>query len=164
VIEQGFPMDRRINAIVRVLERLSPFHGDFVMRLLRQAYAYLKKPAAGSGVDAIVRPVLDAGPAVVVSHSLGTVVTFKLLRQIALEGRPLDVPLYVTLGSPLPLLAVRAALGPAFSVPNGVQRWLNAVDPNDFIALGQGLEPTSFAGPIENLTDIRNISRKRARD
>lgn len=157
VVEQGFPMDRRINAIVRVLERLSPLHGQLVMRLLRQAYAYLKRPAAGSGVDAIVRPVLDAGPAVVVSHSLGTVVTFKLLRQLALEGRPLEVPLYVTLGSPLPLLAVRAALGPAFNVPNGVRRWLNAVDPNDFIALGQGLESLSFAGPIDNLTDIRNI-------
>jgi hypothetical protein len=156
-VEQGFPMDRRINAMARVLERLSPLHGNLVMRLLRQAYAYLKKPAAGSAVDAIVRPVLDAGPAVVVSHSLGTVVTFKLLRQLALEGRPLEVPLYVTLGSPLPLLAVRAALGPAFSVPGGVQRWINGVDANDFIALGQGLEAPSFAGPIDNLTDIKNI-------
>jgi hypothetical protein len=158
VVEQGFPMDRRINAIARVLERLSPLHGNLVLRLLRQAYAYLKKPAPGSAVDAIVRPVLDAGPAVVVSHSLGTVVTFKLLRQLALEGRPLDVPLYVTLGSPLPLLAVRAALGPSFAVPTGVRRWLNGVDPNDFIALGQGLDAPNFAGAIDNLTDIQSIA------
>ncbi|MGY4454957.1 hypothetical protein ACVWZR_009617 [Bradyrhizobium sp. i1.3.1] len=122
VAEQGFPMDRRLNAILRVIERLSPLHGEICMRLLKQAYAYLKRPGVSNIVDAIVRPALDAGPTVVVSHSLGTVVTFKLLRQLALEERPLRVPLYVTLGSPLPLMAVQAALGPAFLVPPGIDR------------------------------------------
>jgi hypothetical protein len=85
------------------------------------------------------------------------VVTFKLLRQLALEGRPLRVPLYVTLGSPLPLMAVQAALGPAFVVPSGVDRWLNAVDPDDLIALGRGLDPTNFTTGVQNVLDIRNI-------
>jgi hypothetical protein len=155
-VEQGFPMDRRINAIVRLLERVSPLHGDLVMRLLKQAFVYLKQPGADGVIDAIVRPVLDAGPAVIVGHSLGTVVTFKLLRQLALENRPLEIPLYITLGSPLPLMAVQAALGPAFSVPRGVGRWINAVDPNDFIALGRGLD--GFAGSIDNIIDIRHDS------
>jgi hypothetical protein len=157
VAAQGFPMDRRLNAILRVIERLSPLHGEVCMSLLKQAYAYLKRPGVNNIVDAIVRPVLDAGPAVVVSHSLGTVITFKLLRQLALEGRPLRVPLYVTLGSPLPLMAVQAALGPAFLVPSGVDRWLNAVDPDDLIALGRGLDPTNFTTGIQNVLDIRNI-------
>ncbi|KMO29830.1 hypothetical protein [Methylobacterium aquaticum] len=156
-VEEGFPMNRRINALVRVLERASPLHGSVVMRLLPQAYAYLKRPAAGAAVDAIVRPILDAGPAIVVGHSLGTVVTFKLLRQLALENRALDVPLYVTLGSPLPLMAVQAALGPAFAVPRGVGRWLNAVDPDDFIALGRGLDGLNFAEGIDNILDIENV-------
>jgi hypothetical protein len=74
-VPQGFPMNRRINAIARLLEQISPLHGDLVMRLLKQAYVYLKQPGADDEIDAIVRPVLDAGPAVVVGHSLGTVVT-----------------------------------------------------------------------------------------
>jgi len=156
-VEQGFPMDRRINAIVRVLEKISPLHGDLVMGLLQQAYAYLKRPSVGSEIDAIVRPVLDTGPAVIVGHSLGTVVTFKLLRQLALENRSVRVPLFITVGSPLTLMAVQAALGPAFNVPSGVERWLNAVDPDDFIALGRGLDKGSFADGIENILDIRNI-------
>jgi hypothetical protein len=154
---QGFPMDRRLNAVLRVIERLSPLHGEVCMSLLKQAYAYLKRPGVDNVVDAIVRPALDAGPAVVVGHSLGTVVTFKLLRQLALEGRPIRVPLYVTLGSPLPLMAVQAALGPAFVIPSGVDRWVNAVDPDDLIALGRGLDATNFTAGIENLLDIRNV-------
>jgi hypothetical protein len=157
VAAQGFPMDRRLNAILRVIERLSPLHGEVCMSLLKQAYAYLKRPGVNSVVDAIVRLVLDAGPAVVVGHSLGTVVTFKLLRQLALEGRALRVPLYVTLGSPLPLMAVQAALGPAFLVPSGVDRWVNAVDPDDLIALGRGLDATNFTAGIQNLLDISNV-------
>jgi pimeloyl-ACP methyl ester carboxylesterase len=143
--------------MLRVIERLSPLHGEICMSLLKQAYVYLKRPGVSNVVDAIVRPALDAGPAVVVGHSLGTVVTFKLLRQLALEGRPLRVPLYVTLGSPLPLMAVQAALGPAFLIPSGVDHWLNAVDPDDLIALGRGLDPTNFAAGIKNLVDIRNV-------
>ena len=157
-VEQGFPMNRRVNAIVRVLERISPLHGDFVMRLLQQAYAYLKRPGISDSIDAIVRPILDTGgPAVVVAHSLGTVVTFKLLRQLGLENRPIEVPLLVTVGSPLTLMAVQAALGPAFIIPNGIRRWLNAVDPADFIALGRGLDATTFTDGIENIPDVHNI-------
>jgi hypothetical protein len=156
VAAQGFPMDRRLNAVLRVIERLSPLHGEVFMSLLKQAYAYLKRPGVDNLVDAIVRPVLDAGPAVVVAHSLGTVVTFKLLRQLGLEGRRIPVPLYVTLGSPLPLMAVQAALGPAFVIPAGVDRWMNAVDPDDLIALGRGLDETNFTAGIQNL-DIHNI-------
>jgi hypothetical protein len=158
VTEQGFPMDRRLNAILRVLEKVSPLHGGLCMRVLKQAYDYLKRPGIAGRVDAIVRPIIDAGPAVIVGHSLGTVVTFKILRQLALERRPIKVPLHVTLGSPLPLMAVQAALGPAFSVPSGVAHWINAVDPDDLISLGRGLDELSFAAGIDNILDIRNIA------
>jgi hypothetical protein len=155
-VEQSLLMNRRLIAVLRALEKISPVHGDVVMRFLRQAYAYLKRPGVGGQVDAVVRPVLDAGPAIIVAHSLGTVVTFKLLRTLALEGRPLSVPLFVTLGSPLPLMAIQAALGPAFFRPQGVGGWLNAVDPSDVISLGQGLDKSNFADGIENVRDIQH--------
>jgi hypothetical protein len=157
VVEQSLLMNRRLNALLRVIEKLSPMHGDVVMSLLKQAYVYLKRPGVDNLIDAIVRPVVDAGPAIVVGHSLGTVVTFKLLRQLALEGRPIQVPLYVTLGSPLPLMAVQAALGPAFAIPRGIERWLNAVNVDDLIALGRGLDISNFTAGIDNLTDVRTV-------
>lgn len=157
VVAQGFPMHRKINAVVRVIERLSPFHGRLILPLLKQAHTYLRKPGAAEEVDAIVAPHLGER-AIVVGHSLGTIVTFKLLRRRALEGNPVKVPLYVTLGSPLPIMAVQNALGPRYEVPGGVSRWLNAIDPDDFITLGSGLTRSSFADGIDNFLDIDNIA------
>ena len=147
----GFsPHNRILNSVVRVLERLSPLHGDVTLRLLNQAYVYLRQPGAGDQIDARVAPHLADGPCVIVAHSLGTIVTFKLLRRLALEGRPLDVPLLVTVGSPLSLRTVRKALGPSFKPPAGIGHWLNAYDVDDFVALGQGLTKATFADGIEN--------------
>lgn len=155
-VDQGFPMSRRINALVSLIERLSPFRGDLVVRLLDQAHAYLKKPQATLAVDALVRPALEAGPMVLVTHSLGTVVSFKLLRLLAASGNPVQVPLYVTLGSPLTLSTVQRALGPSFATPAGISRWINARDPDDFISLNRSLGAPLFSTSIENIADFEN--------
>lgn len=158
VTDQGLlSMSRRTNAIARVIEGLSPLHGDWALHVLHQAWVYLRKPGAGEQVDAIVAPHLSNGPAIVVAHSLGTIVSFKLLRRLALEGNPLEVPLFITVGSPLSLRTVRKALGPSFAPPKGVGRWLNAYDKDDFVALGQGLTRSTFAEGIENWGDVDNL-------
>lgn len=155
-VDQGFPMSRRINALVSLIERLSPFRGDLAVRLLDQAYTYLKKPQATFAVDALVRPALEAGPIVLVTHSLGTVVSFKLLRLLAASSNPAPVPLFVTLGSPLTLSTVQRALGPSFATPAGVNRWINVRDPDDFISLNRGLGVPLFSNSIENIDDFEN--------
>ena len=155
-VDQGFPMSRRINALVSLIERLSPCRGDLAVRLLDQAYAYLRKPQASLAVDTLVRPALDAGPMVLVTHSLGTVVSFKLLRRLATSGTPVQVPLYVTLGSPLTLATVQRALGPSFATPTGIRRWINARDPDDLISLNRGLGAPLFSTSIENIADFEN--------
>ena len=153
LVSQGLPHDRRLIAIVRALERFSPMHGEIALRVLKQAFVYLKRPLVTRAIDDIVEPVLAQRPCIVVAHSLGTVVTFKLLR--ALKQ---DVPLYVTLGSPLALVSVQSALQRPRTIPDGVKRWLNGVDPDDFVTLGKGLTPATFAGGIENKMDIDNGS------
>ena len=152
-VAQGLPHDRRLIAIVRAIERISPLHGGLALRILKQAFVYLKRPLVTQAIDEIVGPALTAGPCVVVAHSLGTVVTFKLLRQLEQQ-----VPLYVTLGSPLPLVSVQSALRKPRRVPAGVRRWLNGVDRDDFVTLGEGLTAETFASGIENNLDIDNGS------
>jgi hypothetical protein len=149
-------MSRRINAIVSALEKISPFRGDLALRLLDQAYAYLKKPQVGPAIDAKVGPELERGPMVLVTHSLGTVVSFKLLRALGQAGRPADAPLYVTLGSPLTLSTVQRALGPSFATPSRVRRWINVRDPADVISLNRGLGAPLFSDAIENIADFKN--------
>jgi len=153
IVAQGLPHDRHLIAIVRLLEGLSPTLGELALRLLGQAYAYLKRPAVAAAVDAIVEPVLAAGPCVVVAHSLGTVVTFKLLRELKQT-----VPLFVTLGSPLAIQSVQSALRKPRRVPEGVVRWFNGLDVDDFITLGRPLTVETFAPGIENRSEIDNGS------
>lgn len=155
-VEQGFPMSRRINAIVSLLEKVSPLRGDLALRLLDQAHAYLKKPSVAPAVDALVRPALEGGPVVLVTHSLGTVVSFKLLRALAQGGSPVQVPLYVTAGTPLTLSTVQRALGPSFATPSHVDRWINLRDPDDFISLNRNLGAPLFSAAIENIGDFEN--------
>lgn len=155
-VEQGGLMDKRVNAIARLIEKVSPLHGRLLLPLVRQAYAYLRRPGIAPAVDMIVgQSLVPAVPTVVVAHSLGTVVTFRLMRAMAQAGKPMDCPLYVTLGSPLAVRAVSAALGAPFEIPQGVSRWINAVEPNDLVTLGKELDASNFTGGIEPL-EIKN--------
>ncbi|MFB6615465.1 hypothetical protein ACIGFK_01185 [Streptomyces sp. NPDC085524] len=115
-----------------------------MVRELAQVARYLSRGeqgAAGGSLDERIRArVLEAlgdGPSVVVAHSLGTVVAMEALHEYA--G---DVPLFVTLGSPL---SMRAAVWPRLrprppAAPACVRSWLNFWDRDDLIAVRPRLE------------------------
>ena len=91
-------------------------------------------------------------PVVCIAHSLGTVVAYHILNNLS-DGR---VPQLVTLGSPLGLDICRRALAP-IRHPKTVERWFNARDRRDVVAL-YSLDAAHF--PIEpvikNCDDVRN--------
>ena len=73
----------------------------------------------------------------------------------------MTVPLYITLGSPLGINAVRDRIRPPkLAVPDGVQRWVNGAEQRDYAALyaalDAALDAQTFATGIENITDIHN--------
>jgi pimeloyl-ACP methyl ester carboxylesterase len=118
--------------------------GKLMVGDLSQVARYLARGEAdpdGRTLDQRIRTVvtraLGPGPAVVVAHSLGTVVSFETLHEYS--G---DVPLWVTLGSPLALRAVvRPKLRPAPpATPPRVRRWLNYFDRDDIVAARPILE------------------------
>lgn len=142
-----------VQAIGRVLEKRVPLFRKFGVSLVVQVDAYLNRPHVTTVIDDIVAPYLKAGPAVVVSHSLGTIVAYRLLRK-ANEGA---VPLLVTLGSPLGIIAVKERIRPPkLAQPSQVVRWLNGSDERDFVALYAKLDGSTFCGGIENIYDIHN--------
>ena len=157
VVPQGWiPMSRRINAILRLLEAKSPLHGAFAQMLVKQAYEYLRHADVREAIDGIVKPELTKGRMVLVTHSLGTVVGFRLLRELAKEGNPVDCPLLVTMGSPLGMRAVSSRVQPPFESPEGVGRWINAFDPADAVTLGKPLDASTFCKGICNFADVDN--------
>lgn len=108
-------------------------------------------------VDAIVRPALDVDePMIIVAHSLGTIVTYKLLREFAAAGKPRQCPLYVTLGSPLGIDVVRKSFVKPRNRPADVGRWVNGADPEDFVTLRPELDEGTFGPGVENISNIDN--------
>ncbi|MDX3356890.1 hypothetical protein PV703_27015 [Streptomyces sp. ME01-24h] len=100
-----------------------------------------------------VLAALREGPAVVVAHSLGTVVALE-----ALHHHAGAVPLMVTLGSPI---SMRTVVWPRLvpqppCVPDGVGRWLNFWDRDDIIAARPVLE----ADVLPNAVGVRPTSAR----
>ncbi len=156
------PMDnavaRRLVGLVRLVEKISPANGAFLLRLVRQAYTYLSSPGAAKAVDDIVRPFLQQSPQVLITHSLGTVIAFKLLREMEAEGTNVQIPLLITMGSPLGLNAFKAKLGAPRRKPNFVDKWENFYDPSDFVTLGKPLSEKNFSSNIFNDGSVNNTT------
>jgi hypothetical protein len=143
-----------VQGLGRVLQRRVPALGELGLGFVRQVDAYLTRPHIREAVDNIVRPCLLGEPAIVVAHSLGTIVSYRLLRA---ADKGAQVPLYVTLGSPLGIDVVKQHVKPpALRRPAGVRRWVNGTDERDYVALVSRLDGKTFAAGIENLPPIHN--------
>ena len=98
---------------------------------------------------AVLRGVLDSieGPVVVLAHSLGTIIAHDVLREGARE-----VPLFLTVGSPLGVQEVQDLIVRPLEVPAGVVAWRNVSDWRDVVALDHTLRP-AYAPP-DRCTDF----------
>ncbi len=154
------PMDnfiaRRLVGLLRVVEKISPTKGSLLLRVIKQGHTYLSSPRAAKAVDSIVRPLLQRSPQVLITHSLGTVIAFKLLRELEAKGADIQIPLLITMGSPLGLDAFKAKLGAPRRKPAFVARWINFYDPSDFVTLGKPLNEKNFASNIDNDGTVDN--------
>jgi hypothetical protein len=151
------PHKKWLKAIVRAIETVSPWRGTLALRVLGQAHAYIRNQHVHDEVNKLVRPLfVDDEPVIVVSHSLGTIVAFSLLREFAEQSKPRQCPLFVTLGSPLGIDSVRRGFAKPRVRPAHVQRWVNGADPEDFVALRTELTNANFGPGIENYADIEN--------
>lgn len=124
-----------VRAAVTVLDRRMPGASVATMALTtKDVYRYLHNAGIRDVIDTGVRAAMpDDDEAVVVSHSLGTVVAYNLLRREA-AAAGWTIPLFVTLGSPLGVTAIRQALRP-IGHPGGVDTWFNAFDRQDIVSL-----------------------------
>ena len=123
-------------------------------------YRYLTRPTMRSTMEAGVRSAFAPGrETVVVSHSLGTVVAYNVLRAKAAAGEALQVPLFVTLGSPLAVNVVKKEIRP-IGHPACAAAWFNAMDPDDVVALFPlDAEHFDVDPAIENKTDVDNFTQ-----
>lgn len=148
-----------VQAILSVLDKSVPFaSGAGVALFTNDVFQYLHRKEMRAVMDKGVRSAFVAGSeAVVVSHSLGTVVAYNVLNNEPART-DLKVPLFVTLGSPLAISAVKSKLQPV-SHPATVEHWFNAMDERDVVSLFP-LTSDHFAvfPQIENMTTVDNFT------
>lgn len=149
-----------LKAIVRAVENVVPTKGKYLARIfLKQAATYLHKPGTKEKIDDMVydqvfSDLTEGDDFIVVSHSLGTIVSYALLRRFR---KTLKTPLLMTLGSPLGIQIVKKRLGPPLVMLPNLKSWVNCADKEDFVALKPKLTKKTFGtDEIKNITNIDN--------
>jgi len=145
-VDLGGAVRAWLGALLSALDRYVPgLSSGVVVLLAHDVWTYLHDPDARRALDDALAAAMPVGePAVVVAHSFGSVIAYAVLREHANAAR-WDVPLLLTLGSPLAIRAIRDVLaaGSPLRVPAPVRRWVAARDPRDALAL-HGLGPEAF--------------------
>ena len=105
-----------VQAIIRAIDRHAPgLTQKSLESFTRDVYLYTTNFVVKDAIDAIVAKELTRQPTIVVGHSLGSVVAYNVLR----SDENLSVPLYVSVGCPLGIRAIREQVRPV----NHRSRW-----------------------------------------
>lgn len=169
VVERGPLQWEWVQAVLRAVDRFVPHgSGGAIALVTRDVYQYLRNAAIRQYIDeGVAQALLSERESVVVAHSLGTVVAYNMLTQLG-ASRRWQVPLFITLGSPLGVNAIRTTMRGLTSplrCPPCALNWFNAMDERDIVAL-YPLTPAHFpldpAEPaIENKVDVNNRTSNR---
>lgn len=151
-IERGPANWEWVQAIARTIEKKYESIGDYALKCVPQVDGYLGRPSVRKAVDDIVEPTLMIGRTVIVAHSLGSIVTYLLLKK---NSGHVDIPLFMTLGSPLGISTVVRNIRPIF-LPERIETWINGADERDYVALTSRLSPPTYPSHIQNISDLRN--------
>lgn len=142
---------------VGAIEKILQGRGQLVAALfLKQATHYIANPGLAAQINLNVRKQIfddHDDDLLIVSHSLGTVVMYKMLATDNRAKRR-HVPLFATLGSPLGIGMMQQILPARTTIPNPpIHAWVNAYRKDDFVALDRALDETTIG-----LSGIKNIS------
>jgi len=164
VIQRGPGQWEWVQAILRAVDRFVPYSsGSAIALATLDVYRYLTNDAIRLHIDTGIEEAFSAEKeAVVVSHSLGTVVAYNLLTRRGMAN-DWNIRQLITLGSPLGVTRIRRtmrALNGPLRCPPCVKAWFNAMDERDIVALyplSTRHFPLSPKNPaIENKRDVRN--------
>jgi len=150
-IERGIKNWPWVLALARTLDGTGLGEGS-ISAFTRDVYAYLTVPKIQKQVNDIVFSTFNDEPAVVVGHSLGSIVGYDVLRSNA----NFDVKEYITVGSPMGIRSVIDKLIRPFEMPSCVKSgWFNAYDKKDMVAL-RPVQPSLKLNPA--VTDYDLVS------
>ena len=160
VIERGPLQWEWLQGIVRALDRHVPgASGAAVALATYDVHQYLSNAGIRMLIDQGVEQAVDPQrETVVVGHSLGSVVTYNVLRNAG-DSQRWRIPLFVTVGSPLGVTAIRRGLRALKRIahPKCAADWFNARDAQDIVALYELKAPYFEVNPtVSNTSHVDN--------
>jgi len=134
--------------------------GDWTLKnFTRDVFMYLTTKSIKRQVNERVQKSFDPEPCVVVAHSLGSIVSYLVLK----NNPQLHIKKFITVGSPLGLTSVRKYLELPLGMPESVKNgWFNAYDERDVVALNP-LDQVNFniKPAVDNKNDVKNHTKNR---
>lgn len=160
---EGLPQERGplnwrwVQAILKVLDRTGL--GDMSLhKFTYDAFLYLTLPAIREKIDTFVTGEMGPGNAVVVGHSLGSVVAYNVLK----DNPQFNVQRYITVGSPLGLNSFKTKLDTPLVMPHCIKHgWYNAYDDADVVALQPLADHFKIDPVIEDYKKVKNTTDNR---
>jgi hypothetical protein len=157
--EKGIRNWRLTQALARVIDkRFSRFTSTTIERYLRDVFLYVTNRSVAREINAIVEAKLTDEPTVVIGHSLGSVVAYRVLVE---QGAKVKLRRFITVGSPLGIKTISSNLG-VLKYPAADVNWYNAYDEGDIVALNPLKDPWFKTDPaITNYNRVNNITDNR---
>jgi hypothetical protein len=161
VVERGPLNWGWVQGILKVIDRKVPFGSSASIALFtKDVYQYLTNAVTQEKINGVRAALNSNEPTVVVSHSLGTVVAYNLVRKEGKE-RNWQIPAFITVGSPLGVKKIRQTLAPIIAPVVG--SWFNAYDERDVVALYPLKSPFFDVSPLPiiNKNNVKNQTENR---
>jgi len=157
--EKGIQNWRLTQAIARLIDRrFTDFESHTIENFLRDVYLYISDHNATREINDFVIAKLTDEPTVVVAHSLGTVVAYKVLLE---QSNRVKLRRFITVGSPLGISTISSQLG-VLRYPSADLLWYNAYDKRDIVALNPLEDPYFKTDPaITNYNRVCNETDNR---
>ncbi|WP_017006195.1 esterase/lipase family protein, partial [Enterovibrio norvegicus] len=135
------------NCIEGVVDNVEEYSGVFsglarnvAQKLLKDLGKYYSQPAFRNSVDKRLEDILEKhrnDEVILISHSMGTIVSYEVLRDLGKTGYQLDH--FITMGSPLGMAAVQGNMlnhRNQLRTPSCVTNsWANFSDPGDYVCI-----------------------------
>lgn len=173
-LQRGMLNWRFVQGMLAGIDKTSAeLSAQLINTTLADVGAYLNTKEARDRTDGIVSRCLKSiteNPAIIIAHSLGAVVAFRVLHDLAQSNATQRFHL-ITLGAALPIGGVLKRIkssGTPISWPGNVISWLNAADPRDVVPLRKRIDRATFferdsVGRVDvvNFQDIDNRTPNR---
>lgn len=127
-LKNWLDIDVAANAVLK--SKLKDLHAYYTDKTIREKLR-------GRFENAIIDNVKKGNRIMVVSHSMGTIIAYDVLRKLGKENKDFSIEHFVTLGSPLGLSHVKYMINKEnhlVRTPSIVKKWSNLADRRDPVA------------------------------